>query len=279
MRGRTNIGMALAIMAMFGSLAISIALAADSKEGTRGALFVMTNSTDRARGNEIAMFNRAPNGDLSFVGYFPTGSLNVVAPQLGSGPAPTAQIFKLATGGKLPLVVASADGLGSSNSLILSQDNLCLFAVNAGSDTVSSFRVLPNSLSRISVANSRGVFPVSLTEFENTLYVLNSGGDGSLAGFRVDNNCALIPFDGVVNLKKEGLLDPESFPVPEPGEVLTTPAQASFTPDGQRLVLSIKGLAGAAFTDAGQLVSLPNGRMVVFSVGANGELSAPVITP
>jgi hypothetical protein len=61
--------------------------------------------------------------------------------------------------------------------------------------------------------------------------------------------------------------------------VLTTPAQASFTPDGQRLVLSIKGLAGAAFTDAGQLVSLPNGRMVVFSVGANGELSAPVITP
>jgi hypothetical protein len=276
--------MALAIMVIFGNLAISIALAADSKEGTRGALFVMTNSTDRARGNEIAMFNRAPNGDLSFVGYFPTGSLNVVAPQFGSGPAPTAQIFKLATKGVLPLVVASADGLGSSNSLILSQDNRCLFAVNAGSDTVTSFRVLANSLSRISVTSSRGVFPVSLTEFENTLYVLNAGEEGSLAGFRVDINCALIPFDGEVSLAdppiSNPLSDPISSPIPAPGEVLTTPAQASFTPDGKRLVLSIKGLAGAAFDPTtGALLSLPNGRMVVFSVGANGQLSAPVVTP
>ena len=73
--------------------------------------------------------------------------------------------------------------------------------------------------------------------------------------------------------------DPISFPTPAPGEVLTTPAQASFTPDGQRLVLSIKGLAGADFTPDRPASSLPNGRMVVFSVGANGQLSAPVITP
>ena len=78
----------------------------------------------------------------------------------------------------LPLVVASADGLGSSNSLILSQDNSCLFAVNAGSNTISSFHVRNNGLSRVSVADSRGVFPVSLTEFANTLYVLNAGGGG-----------------------------------------------------------------------------------------------------
>ena len=278
MRYQTTLGMALATIIVFGSLVISTALADDAKDGRLGALFVMTNSPDRSRGNEIAMFNRTPNGDLSFVGYFPTGSLNVVAPQFGAGPSPTAQIFKLATNGKLPLVVASADGLGSSNSLILSQDNLCLFAVNAGSNTVSSFRVLPNSLSRISVASSRGVFPVSLTEFDNTLYVLNAGEEGSLAGFRVDINCALIPFDGVVSLKD--VLDPASFDTPAPGEVLTTPAQASFTPDGQRLVLSIKGLAGADFDPTtGTLLSLPNGRMVVFSVGADGQLSAPVVTP
>jgi 6-phosphogluconolactonase (cycloisomerase 2 family) len=221
------------------------------------------------------MFHRASNGDLSLVGYFPTGSLSDVDPQLGSGPAPTAQIFKLATAGKLPLVVASGDGLGSSNSLILSQDNLCLFAVNAGSNTVSSFRVLHNGLSLVSAADSRGVFPISLTEFENTLYVLNAGEAGNLAGFRV-YNCALRSLGEVVSLKD--LLDPTSFPTPAPGEVLTTPAQASFTPDGQRLVLSIKGLDGAEFTPEGQLVSLPNGRMVVFSVGAYGELSAPVIT-
>jgi hypothetical protein len=280
MRHRTNTLMNLAVLVVLGCLMISIASADDSDDEGRGALFVMTNSTDRVRGNEIAMYNRASNGDLSFVGYFPTGSLSDVDPQLGSGPSPTAQIFKLATNGKLPLVVASADGLGSSNSLILSQDNRCLFAVNAGSNTVSSFRVRNNGLSRVSVADSRGVFPVSLTEFKNTLYVLNSGGEGSLAGFRVQN-CALRPLGEVVSLKD--LLDPFSFPVPEPGEVLTTPAQASFTPDGQRLVLSIKGLNGfdARFDETGALrsLALPNGRMVVFSVGANGQLSAPVVTP
>ena len=275
MRHRTNTLMNLAVLVVLGCLVISIASADDSNDRERGALFVMTNSTDRVRGNEIAMYNRASNGDLSFVGYFPTGSLNVVLPQLGSGPAPTAQIFEIATNGVLPRVVASADGLGSSNSLILSQDNSCLFAVNAGSHTISSFRVHNNGLSRVSVADSRGVFPVSLTEFGNTLYVLNSGEAGSLVGFRVDN-CALLPFGEVVSL--QDLLDPSSFPTPAPGEVLTTPAQASFTPDGQRLLLSIKGLDGAKFTDAGQLVSLPNGRMVVFSVGANGQISDPVIT-
>jgi hypothetical protein len=173
-------------------------------------------------------------------------------------------------------VVASADGLGSSNSLILSQDNRCLFAVNAGSNTVTSFHVRYSGLSRVSVADSRGVFPVSLTEFANTLYVLNAGDTGSLAGFRVDN-CALLPLDGVVSL--QDLLDPSSFPIPEPGEVLTTPAQASFTPDGTRLVLSIKGLAGAAFDETtGALRALPDGRMVVFAVGPDGQLSAPVVT-
>ena len=276
MRCRRHILAGMFVLVIVGSLGISIALAGDSKDGKRGALFVMTNSTDRARGNEIAMYNRVPDGDLNFVGYFPTGSLNIVLPQLGSGPAPTAQIFEIATNGVLPRVVASADGLGSSNSLILSQDNSCLFAVNAGSNTISSFHVRTNSLSRVSVADSRGVFPVSLTEFANTLYVLNAGAAGSLAGFRVDN-CALLPFGEVVSL--QDLLAPTSFDTPAPGEVLTTPAQASFTPDGQRLVLSIKGLAGAQFTDAGQLVSLPNGRIVVFSVGADGQLSAPVITP
>jgi len=269
--------MALAmVLVVVGTLGMSRASADDREDERRGAVFVMTNSTDRVRGNEIAMYHRAPDGDLSFVGYFPTGSLSEVDPQLGSGPAPTAQIFNLATGGKLPLVVASADGLGSSNSLILSKDNRCLFAVNAGSNTVSSFRVRPNGLSRVSVAESRGVFPVSLTEFENTLYVLNSGEAGSLAGFRVEN-CALHPLDGEVSLKD--LLDPMSFPIPAPNEVLTTPAQASFTPDGQRLVLSVKGLAGAAFDETtGALRSLPNGRMVVFSVGANGQISDPVVT-
>ncbi|MGE3536721.1 MAG: lactonase family protein [Candidatus Tectimicrobiota bacterium] len=236
----------------------------------------MTNATDPVRGNEIAMYNRDRDGDLRLVGYFPTGVLSNTEPQLGSGPAPTAQIFRLATGGALPLVSAQFDGLGSSNSLILSQDNRCLFAVNAGSNTVSSFRVRDDGLNLVSVADSRGVFPASLALDDNLLYVLNAGDAGNLAGFRV-HDCALQPLHNAV-VALDDFTDPTSFPIPAPNEVLTTPAQISFTPDGRRLVLSIKGLDGAAFGPNGALQSLPNGRMVVFPVHGNGRLGTAKIT-
>lgn len=244
--------------------------------GRRGALFVMTNATDATRGNEVAMYKRAPNGDLSFVAYFPTGALDDVDPQLGSGPAPTAQVLRLVDP-TFPLVVAAADGLGSSNSLLLNDDNSCLFAVNAGSNSVSSFRVNDDSLRLVSVADSRGTFPVSLTIHRNILYVLNAGNRGNLAGFRV-HNCTLLPLDpvhqdAVVSLA--GVTD--SFPIPAPNEVLTTPAQVSFSPNGRRLVLSIKG--GDPIVVGGALQALPSGRMVVFPVQANGQLGAPTVTP
>ena len=239
----------------------------DDDRDRGGALFVMANSTDRVRGNEVAMYTRSSNGDLSLVGYFPTGHLGTGEPQLGSGPAPTAQVLSIAFG--LPLVVASADALGSANSLLLDRGHRCLFAVNAGSNTVSSFRVRRSGLDRVSVVASRGVFPVSLTENDNVLYVLNSGGPGSLAGFRVRGNCRLSPLANS-DVSLGGLAD--SFPLPNPGEVLTTPAQASFSPDGRLLVLSIKG------GDAQPGPTLPSGRIAVFPVSGSGLLGGPVVT-
>lgn len=275
-RGR-GLMLSLALGVLGGLIAMSISFADD--DGYRrgrggGALFIMTNSTDGVRGNEIVMYDRAPNGDLSLVGYFPTGQLSDDDPQRGSGPAPTAQIFQLATGGVLPLVSAQFDGLGSSNSLLLSGDKRCLFAVNAGDNSVSSFRVRRGGLRLASVVDSGGVFPVSLAEDRDTLYVLNSGEQGRLVGFRVLYDCGLTSLEHAVDLT--GLA--ESFPMPAPGEVLTTPAQISFTPDGRRLVLSIKGLEGAAFDDNGNLLALPNGLMVVFPVDRHGLLGEEVVT-
>lgn len=241
-----------------------------------GALFVMTNSTDPLRGNEIAMYRRDRNGDLSLVGYFPTGQLGSEAAQRGSGPAPTAQIFRLATNGVLPLVSAQFDGLGSSNSLILSKDNRCLFAVNGGDNSVSSFRVRRHGLHLASVVPSKGILPVSLTEHRDILYVLNAGETGTLAGFRVRSDCDLEFLYGS-RRSLSGLS--ETFPIPAPGEVLTSPAQAAFTPDGRRLVLSIKGLQGADFDANGNLLALPNGLIVVFPVEHYGRLGEPTITP
>ena len=183
------------------------------------------------------MYDRDADGALKFVAYFPTGQLSDGEPQLGSGPAPTAQVFQMVVP-ELPLVVASADGLGSQNSLILNEHKRCLFAVNAGSNTVSSFRVGRRGLTLVSVEPSHGVFPVSLTEHEDLLYVLNAGDMGSLAGFRVEWHCRLVKLQ---DSQRDLARLTDSSPTPPPGEVLTTPAQASFTPNGKRLVLSIKG--------------------------------------
>lgn len=78
-----------------------------ARERSQGALFVMTNSTDRTRGNEIVMYQRSRDGDLALIGYFPTGRLASGTPQLGSGPAPTSTVF----GAPVP---ATADALGSA---------------------------------------------------------------------------------------------------------------------------------------------------------------------
>ena len=258
----TSILITLIVAALVATSGTSTAWA----QGSPGALFVMTNSTaDRNIGNEVVMYGRDQDGDLRYIGRFSTGQLESRAPQLGSGPSPTTQLL----GGPVP---ATADGLGSQNSLILSRNNRCLFAVNAGSNSVSSFRVRTDGVQLTSVVNSQGTltarFPVSLTESQNVLYVLNSGDQGSLTGFSVDGDCALAPLAGS-SRTLSGLAD--SFPLPAPGEALTTPGQASFTPDGRRLVVAIKGGPdGLGF--------LPSGRMVVFPVDRGGLLGAPVAT-
>jgi hypothetical protein len=264
MKYRSHLLKVLPVLAASGALVTAMAPAGAQAAGP-GALFVMTNSTDRARGNEVVMYERRQNGDLRHLGAFATGRLADADPQLGSGPAPTSSVLGI----PVPL---PADGLGSANSLILNQGNRCLFAVNAGSNSVSSFRVDSDGLRLRSVVSSQGEltarFPVSLTERNGILYVLNSGDQGSLTGFRVGGSCVLTAIPGS-SRDLSGLTN--SFLSPEPVEVGTAPAQALFSPDGKRLVLSIKGGPdGLGF--------LPSGRMAVFPVHSNGSLGTPVVT-
>lgn len=272
-------------MVLIGGLATAPAVFADDddrddrdRDDDRGALFIMTNSATSLRGNEVTMYDRAENGDLSLVGSFPTGRLTEDGPQVGSGPSATVRAFNIATGGVLPFVSAQADGLGSSDSLVLSKNRQCLFAVNAGANSVSSFRVRRDGLRLESVVDSRGEFPNSLALRKNRLFVLNNGFQGNIAGFRVGKKCRLSPMadDGSDITDLTGISD--SFPIPEPGETITTPSHLSFSPDGTRLVLAVKGLAGVAFDDDGNLLALPDGLMAVFPVSRKGDLGAATIT-
>lgn len=246
----------------------ALALAPQQVQATQshGAVFTLTNSA--VRGNEVVAYERRQNGALRLLGTFPTGGR-------GSGPAPTSSVF----GAPIP---ATADGLGSQESLVLSPGRRFLFAVNAGSNSITCFRVNrdgPGPLLRNArTVDSGGTFPVSLT-FRATdggglLFVLNSGDTGNITGFRVAANCALTRVANGQSGPLNALVDDPPFPDPEPNEVLTTPGQVGFTPDGRKLVVTIKGGPQAGET------GLPEGAIAVFDVNSNGRLiGSPRVTP
>ncbi|MEP6725912.1 MAG: beta-propeller fold lactonase family protein, partial [Bacteroidota bacterium] len=116
-------------------------------------------------------------------------------------------------------------GLGSQGALILDDEHEWLFAVNAGSNSVSSFRVHDDgSLKLVHTESCRGKTPVSLSVHDNLLYVLNTGSD-NIHGFKVDEDGRLSHIDGSTqSLSGVGVNAP----------------QISFTPNGNWLIVTEK---------------------------------------
>lgn len=170
------------------------ALAPTSQAETRsGAVFVMTNAVSN---NQVVAYERQEDGSLQWTGAFSTG---------GNG-----------SGGTI-------DPLHSQGSLILSADHRLLFAVNAGSGTVSSFAVDRSTLRLVDTVASGGSSPTALAHIGDLLYVLNSGGNGNVSGFRVNPNGHLQRIeDSARNLSGPS----------------TSPTSLAFSPNGQFLVVT-----------------------------------------
>jgi 6-phosphogluconolactonase (cycloisomerase 2 family) len=116
----------------------------------------MTNDASR---NEIVAYERTPEGMLYNRARYATGGR-------GSG--------------------GVTDPLESQGSLTLSQDRSLLFAVNAGSGTVSVFTVHGAFLFLRDRAASGGSEPVAVAQWRDLVYVLNQGGSGSVVAFRLE---------------------------------------------------------------------------------------------
>jgi 6-phosphogluconolactonase (cycloisomerase 2 family) len=182
-----------------------------------GAVYTLTNAID---GNSVIAFRRDPDGELTRIGAFPTGGLGV--------------------GG-------TVDPLESQFAVVLSQRHDALFAVNAGSDELSSFRVERDGrLSLVSRASSGGERPVSIAVHDRLLYVLNTN-DNTLVGFRVAPDARLIPIAKSRRSLASGA---------------DGAAAVRFTPDGHQLIVSER----------------VSNRLEVFRVGDNGRLSEPVVS-
>lgn len=204
-------------------------------QGAPGAVYAMTNAD---ADNEIVVYHRAANGLLTLVGTVATG---------GSGKT-----------------TEPDDALGASNPLILSPDHRYLFAVNAGSNSISVFQVDQDDLTLVEVVLSGGDFPASLTMHHNLLYVLNAGGDGNITGFTLDTTGHLTPLAGSTRSLNTGGANPPNF--------LESPAQVGFNALGDKLVVTEKG------ANPNDLPHDP--KIHVFAVDGNGLPSAqPVTTP
>ena len=159
-------------------------------EETKGAVFAMTNA---ANGNHIETYARNEDGSLQWVTEVATG---------GNG-----------SGGTI-------DPLHSQGSLRLSQDHRLLFAVNAASGTVSSFRVNGTELTLVDTVASGGAFPSAVAQSGSLLYVLNAGGNGSISGFRVNPNGHLQPIPNSTRSLSGSSVSPTSLDFSPNGQFL-----------------------------------------------------------
>ncbi|AVT40622.1 hypothetical protein C6W10_33890 [Plantactinospora sp. BB1] len=171
-------------------------------ERVEGLVFVQTN---KPLGNTIRVYQRGDGGELSLAGEFETGGLG------GSTLNPP------------------VDPLASQSSLVY-RDGL-LFAVNAGSNTVTLFRVDGSELERLQVIWSGGLLPVSLDVRDDLVYVLNAGGEGVVQGYRLDDD-ELEPIRGAQ--RSLGLDNPNPPPFGD------APAQVGIDPEGEVVLVSTK---------------------------------------
>ena len=196
----------------------------DHSGNVAGALFAQTNNP---AGNQIAVYDRANDGTLARVDTVSSGGL----------------------GGRLQGSVS--DPLASQGSLLYDSDHGLLFAVNAGSNSVSVFAVRGDHLRLVQLVASGGAFPVSLAQHGNLVYVLNAAGAASIQGYAVDGR-RLEPISR--SARSLGLT-----PVTGPTQFVNTPGQIAFSPDGRHLLVTTKA----------------NGSAIdVFAVRHNGRPSA-----
>ncbi|MFD3582716.1 lactonase family protein [Streptomyces sp. NPDC058683] len=198
-----------AALAVATAFAVPAAAASHHSAQPRSAVFVQTDSP---AGNAIVAYDREADGTLTAAGRYPTGGL----------------------GGSLAGSVV--DHLASQGSLAYDRAHQLLYAVNAGSDTVTVFAVHGDRLTRTQQVASGGSFPVSIAVHGDRVYVLNALDGGSVQGFvRVGDRLA------TVHSWQRGLgLDPTATP-----QFTHTPGQIAFTPDGTRLVVTTKAAANS----------------------------------
>jgi 6-phosphogluconolactonase (cycloisomerase 2 family) len=234
---------------------------ADAGPGAAGAVYVMSNDASH---NEVWAFARQVDGSLAAPWAFSTG---------GAG---------------------TGASLADQGAVFLDAAAKQVFAVNAGSGTVSMFSIQADgSLALVGApVDAGGVAPISVTEHGGTVYVLDAGDAGNapaVAGFTAGAS-GLVP-------------NQVSLALSTASASSAAAAQIAFSPDGAHLVVTEKGTSmidtyevdasgvatgphsqpaaggagatpyGFAFDDSTLLVTEAAGAVSAYTIGATGELT------
>lgn len=209
------------LLAALASMLVIAGTSAASAMADAAAVFTTTNDP---AGNVVQKFDRAGDGSLTAAGTFPTGGVGLA-------------------------------GLGGRQGAVeLSDDRESVYSVNAGSNSVSQFRVTGDGLRLVGTVPSGGVAPISVDEHDGRVYVLNSGGAPNVATFTAGDDDDDDDGDGTLKPLAGGQRDLT------PGA--TGAAQVSASPDGRTLVVTERL--------ANRLETLPLDRA--------GRPGAPVVT-
>lgn len=250
-----------AVFALIGAVTASLNLYAQS---SRETVFVMTNAANR---NEVIAYNQWPEGRFTEVHRYATGGR-------GSG--------------------GITDPLQSQGSLTLSTDHRLLFAANAGSGTVSVFRVSGPYLFLVDQVPSGGSEPLAIAQYGNLVYVLNAAGSGSIVGFRLGFDGHLRQIDNPTTYLTADNTGGSSLSISPNGALLAVTERVPnnidtfrINPDGTLAPIVVNkstapGVFDAAFAPDGNLLVSETGpaggdnesAISSYSVLANGTLSA-----
>ncbi len=184
----------------FGAVSLGAALVAaspvlaaeDVNSDNSPGVFAMTNDADA---NEVVAYERTRLGTLTESTHYRTGGRG------GGG---------------------TVDPLASQGALTLSNSRSWLFAVNAGSGTVSVFRVRGSRLELTDRVPTQGSEPNAVAEHDGLVYVLNAAGSNSVVGFRLAGGKLTRIADSLRFLSANG----------------ANAASLAFSPDGRFLVVT-----------------------------------------
>ena len=240
--------MAMAIGLGVATPMISFAAPSNSPE----TVFVMTN--DAAK-NEVIAYKQAAYGEFFESHRYDTNGR-------GSG--------------------GVTDPLGSQGALTLSEDHSWLFAANAGSGTVSVFRVVHGLLLLADTTPSGGSEPVAVAQRQNLVYVLNAAGSGSIVVFSLSGGGHLQQIKNSTTYLSAAGAGGASITISPDGQFLAVTERVANHIDIFRIQASgtLSPIVTNSNVGPGTFAAIfaPDGKLIVSETGPAGATNASAIS-